>query len=361
MSSDPVASVAGWEWSTEAPDFLKPAGRTSTLLIDGHESTGAARFSEAIFWGRSTAEDGFEILLGNLGVGLIIFRAHQSHSRDFERSLNGAATRLIRDFCDEVARSAIQKRYPRPESLLPPGRLLWWHRLLASHSVEGAHSAPEIDGEVSVVSGFEVLDGFSRVWIQPDVDMSSPGVRSAEDGAIRGLLIATEDWIIADTTNRLLTMHLRTMDEAIRSGDWHRITGLMEAGSELVRDAQYLKLYMDERNRYLAQARREVWRSARLAWGLDAEVSELDTRAATVHMQLQEAAQLVQARRDRSRNLILFAIGMFAAVQSLLVIYDFSVNDDVSVDQAIRLVAAVAVVLLGAGISLTVVSWKRRL
>ena len=52
---------------------------------------------------------------------------------------------------------------------------------------------------------------------------------------------------------------------------------------------QFLKLYMDERNRYLATSRRVVWRKARESWGLDAEVNEIDARASAIHMQLQEA------------------------------------------------------------------------
>jgi hypothetical protein len=166
---------------------------------------------------------------------------------------------------------------------------------------------------------------------------------------------------MADTTNRLLTEHLAGMDYALQDGDWRAIATFMEAGGELVREAQFLKLYMDERNRYLATSRRVVWRKARESWGLDAEVNEIDARASAIHMQLQEAAQLVQQRRDRSRNLILFAIGLFTAIQSLLVIYDFSVNDDTSVSATERvagaLTALVAGLLLLFGLSL----WRRRL
>ena len=313
------------------------------------------------FWGRSSTAEDFEVLLGNLGVGLIILRTTAPYDRDVESSSYDAASRLIRDFCGSVERARDQRQRVRPDGLLPSATLLWWHRLLIVGAGGGDELPPGRQVGTSIQSRFEVLDGFSKVFIPNEVGAEGLLSHEAVDGAIRGLAIATEDWIIADTTNRLLALHLRAMDEAIMRGNWNQISSLIEAGSGLVRDAQYLKLYMDERNRYLVQARREVWRSARVAWGLDVEVSELDTRAATVHMQLQEAAQLVQSRRDRSRNLILFAIGIFTAVQSLLVIYDFSVNDDVRVDQAVRLIAAIAVVLLGVAISLTVLTWKRRL
>jgi len=340
--------VRGWTRDDPVGDADVNPPLNSAGLIQDHESIGAARFGETLFMGTWQRDPRISVVLGNLGVGFVVVGAPGEWDAAFERRVSPLAQEAISEFCFEVSEwLPVESKSARPVGLLPGAILLWWHRVVFTQTDSRA---------LEVV----VDDGFTRASVPGNVQLE-PGASPEATGTVRGLLIATEDWLMADTTNRLLTEHLAGMDYALQDGDWRAIATFMEAGGELVREAQFLKLYMDERNRYLATSRRVVWRKARESWGLDAEVNEIDARASAIHMQLQEAAQLVQQRRDRSRNLILFAIGLFTAIQSLLVIYDFSVNDDTSVSATERvagaLTALVAGLLLLFGLSL----WRRRL
>lgn len=317
-------------------------------LIQAHESLAAARFGDVKFAGRWTVDQRVQVVLGNLGVGYMVVESDQAWDEAFENQISSRVQEAIMAFCSAIEDlSPVSPESARPSLLLPGATLLWWHRVSLSRG-----GSPQMQAVVD--------DGFTHVALPPDSPelTSGPGQVS---GIVRGLLIATEDWLMADATNRLLTEHLAEMDNALHDGDWRAISGFMERGGRLVRESQYLKLYMDERNRYLATSRRTIWRMAREAWGLDAEVDEIDARASAVHVQLQEAAQIVQQRRDRSRNLILFAIGLFTAVQSLLVIYDFAVDDDTSVTAVERLVGGVTALLAGALLFLGLAVWRRRL
>ena len=192
---------------------------------------------------------------------------------------------------------------------LPTGRVLWWRRVVvfaASDDVPSAHRVHCRRVPMEDHTDLRVGDGYSYYT----------GPHVTDDlvvQALRGLLLATEDWLVLDSLNRRL-------------------------------DA--LQLYLEERNRYLSVGRRAAWTAARAQWGLEGEMGRLRDRAQSARDLASGLAAEVEAQVDRSRNTLLFVLAFATVADLSLSMFDFATDVAPTVVSLLRAVFAGAVLVV---------------
>ena len=272
-------------------------------------------------------------LVSPLGTGLVVFESGSSFDAQIERELTGSLEIPIRTIA-EWAPQAFPKLISevRPEFLLPGAQLLWWHRVVP---LARAHEMRADTWGASTSSnqenlGITVGDGFT--WVSEDLLDED----SSRESLVRGLLAATDDWFVADATNKQLREYVESLEKAISEADYAKIQRVNQDGETLTQQGQFLRLFMDERDRNLVVLEGEVCSCARRAWGLTGELSNLDTKISLIHNQATLATNRLQQNRDAFRNGVLFSIALLTALQGLLIVVDFAVNPEMSVQHPIR-------------------------
>jgi hypothetical protein len=326
------------------------------LQISSHSRTISRRFPTCIL--HATIDD-VEYLVGTTGIGFAVVRdcdrslseVHKDHSEAIESAA------LIISHQIRAAEPDIYVNPPQDLELLPPNQILWWHSIFLG----GCTDLDDLDAEMR---DFLSHESDARLRVQYLFSVFKPDSLQ-ETGAltnvIYGLLLATEDWVVADTTNRILTKHLTAMHEALSHDNHKLLEKLMVEGDTLTTTGQCLQLYLDERDRYTAVTRRSAWSLARKAWGIENELLDLQNKIATAVQQTATATKRIGQRSDSYRNLVLFAIALLTALQGTLLVIDFAVHNDFSVEVPIRALLAVLslVFSIGLGIYLIGIYWIR--
>jgi hypothetical protein len=327
----------GWGFRPyEGPTVLSGTGDGS-LLLDQHESLGASRVPEVLTHGLIALADRdaspwqqARIAIGNTGVAAIAVPIRiPLGTGDFvvafgaiEQVLHGPVAGLLA----LVERCLVSQVGPSPDrghAELPAGRLLWWHRIAmlpvvdhipAEHRSFGREI--KLDGDIHMLVG----QGYSYLVGR---DISADVVSQA----LRGILLATEDWLGLDSINRRISSYLDRLPQVSddRSGV-RELETLARESLEFTIEIDALQLYLEERNRYLAIGRRAVWMAARSEWGIEDEMGKLRERSNAAR----ELAESLRNEKvgivDRARNTLLFILAFGAVIQVLLLAFDFAMN-----------------------------------
>lgn len=320
--------------------------------IDSHEVLTDGSESSVVIEGVGY-RNACTVMIGKLGVCALRFDSEEPYSRETETVLRSSSEDLLRSI-SLVLREKEHAGFSaqRPDHLLPGSSILWWHRVINVDSVPnevltaGLVAESQSGGVVAELSsnvtagvgdGFTLVRGLNDCVYRPKM----------LEQVLRGLYTATEDWLLADTTNR----EMRVFLEASRRGTKEAAQGpIADMATDLVRHGHFLELYLDDRDRHLTVDRRLVWEAARDAWGLTGELATLGSRVRGVA----EVLALLDARkreqRDRRRNAVLFAIALVTVLQGLLLFFDFAVADDLVIDHPLRAVLAVSLTIVGVGL-----------
>lgn len=287
------------------------------------------------------------LVLGNLGTTALLLTPSEvpTTAAQLEESagewVQGQVALLARELA--VPLRALGFVQERPDTLIRTGMLLWWDRII---------SVGESDGLVQVGTSPVQLSGVSC-----DVGYAKSFVHGAHDNVpdelaydiARGIFMAAEDWLVADSMNRQLTNFLLDAREESLVGQRGDLTRQVAQGQSLAIRGQILRLYMDERDRYLAVERRAIWLAARGVWGLHGEVAMIDSRIRAVNEQITQLAAARQSLVDSARNGALYIIALLTVLQSFMVIADFNFADDTTATSPFRVAVALFIALAAAG------------
>ena len=319
------------------------------LIVQDHESAGSTSTIEILSSHRD-GEPPFRVSVGAFGVGMIRIDEPEPYSREIEERLTEEVGPVIREICEiVVGTDSTGFIRPRPERLLPGGQLLWWHRVVSEAIRSDDDEAPftllqarsgAVEAELSNFAHVLVGDGFTFF------DYGRAGVTRTKilHQVHRGLFAATEDWLLADSTNREMRDLLNLSNAENHHSD---NSELIDRATGLIKYGHALELYLDDRDRHLSVDRRVVWEAARNAWGVQGELASLGNRVRGVADLLSIVADRRLSVRDVRRNSVLFAIAVVTALQSLMLLIDFAVSDDLTLNEPVR--AAIASLLFVSG------------
>lgn len=342
------ALPSGFSYTSSPQVFMDD----STLLIGDHRiRSGKRDVTEPIL--DISLSGGFapRMLISPLGTGLVIVESETAYDTQFERILRDSLALPIRTIAEWVPEAFPQlMREVRPEFLLPGAQLLWWHRVVPLSSAGGMKADTWGARTTKNQDNLELTVGDGFTWVADDL----LDEKLSRASVIRGLLAATDDWIIADTTNKQLREYIESLEIAINEADYSKIQRVNQEGETLTQQGQFLRLFMDERDRNLVVLDGEVWTCARKAWGLTGELSNLDTKISLIHNQATLATNRLQQNRDSFRNGILFAIALLTALQGLLFVVDFAVNPEMTVRHPVRGSISLALLLAALGVCIEV-------
>jgi len=354
---------ANWEPGAPLPSEFSPVGhfrpivRDINLHIDNHQSITEVSHLRPLVDVVGIGAFKYRFTISALGTGYVL---HESLG-PFDSKLQDALTKDVANLVTKMS-SWVPEAFPgifredRPETLLEPGRVLWWHKIfnrdtdiLTENDFWGSVTIHG-PGENSITVG----DGFTTV--------SDPMLKNHEsrNQIVKGLMASTDDWIIADSTNRLLQDYLNEVSVALESGRVENLKIVNSIGEELVEQGQHLRLYLDLRDRYMVVLRGVIWKAARKAWGLEGELSEINTKISLAHNQALTAANRAQSSRDSIRNGALFAIAILAAIQGMLGLVDFAVHPSLTVEHPTRVFLSASILTISLGVGLTIfTNWMR--
>jgi hypothetical protein len=237
----------------------------------------------------------------------------------------------------------------RRVGLADAGAFLWVHRMLIGpagwHVAQDRfHAHGEPQDEVVVSTGW--------TWV-PSAAMLP--------AATEGLLVASEDWVVLDSTGRMLANLVRDLDGArnLTGGAVRKhLDGVSVDALALERQAQLLQLYLDERSRFLELTVRMVCTQARDEWGIKEEMSRLHERASATSSLASGVREWQAHLAAEARERLLLMLAVVTSLQCVLILFDFVVAEDPVMRSATRIALGVGVGLLTAFV--VVVTFARR-
>lgn len=352
-------AVHGWDFQPTEGQMGPRGGNDESLFLDRHESLGASRIPEVLAQGTIVRADGHQspwhvarLAVGNTGVAAlavpIVFGLGETDLlaalHDSEQSLHGEVAGLLA-LVERCLTAQIGELPDRDYVELPAGKLLWWHRVVivpfpdhvpAGHGSFGLEI--KLDGDIQMLVG----DGYSYL-VGEFVDAEVVAQ------ALRGILLATEDWLGLDSINRRISYYLsrlpRVSDDRVGVRELEK---LAVESLEFTIELDALQLYLEERNRYLAVGRRAVWMAARSKWGIEDEMGNLRERSDAAGELAASLRNEMRGRVDRARNTLLFVLAFAAIIQVLLIGFDFSTAGSPGHVSAFRLTFTLTVSSLAA-------------
>ncbi|HEX5995120.1 MAG TPA: hypothetical protein VFY84_08285, partial [Jiangellales bacterium] len=345
-----------------------PPLRSEGLLLDFHRSQGARQMETMLFEGAvEHAEVGLlRLYLSSLSVGFVAAELDipdgppvdldtgqgVDEFKAYESRLTAIVGPLVAGWAARASRSVRPEwTQPRPSSALPASSLLWWHRIAVDPPADSEFSAPRLYG-VSVAIGdgvnCAVGNGFTNIY-------GSPG--PLVDHVAEGIMVATQEWLIVDEAQRLLSEHLVRLSQT-RSGDLVSVDSQYDELLGLTREVTLRKLVLSEEQRYLANTRTKIKDAATESWRLDDQTRELDGRIAALRDLFALHRERITNDRDERRNRLIFVFTAITLIQSVLFWYDFLTEPNIDVAGAPR--PAIALVVLGlTGVALVAVLWQQ--
>jgi hypothetical protein len=340
----------------ELSEFSTPPPLHSDgLLIDFHRSLGARQMETMLFEGAiqhpelgllrlylSSLSVGFVVAEIDLpdgtpvdldaGVGVDAFKA-------LESNLTTAIGPLVASWAQRAERAFRPEwRQPRPSSTMQASALLWWHRIAVDPPAGSEFAAPRRYG-VKVALGDDVDcavgSGFTNIH-----GAAGPLV----DHVVEGLMVATQEWLIVDEAQRLLSEHLVRLSQT-KSGDLISVDGQYAELLVLTQEVTLRKLILSEEQRYLDNTRVRIKEAATESWRLDDQTRELDGRIAALRDLFALHRERITNDRDERRNRLIFIFTAITLVQSVLIWYDFLTEPNIQVAGAPR--PTIAYVVLG--------------
>jgi hypothetical protein len=234
---------------------------------------------------------------------------------------------------------------------MPASSLLWWHRLAVDPPAGSDFSAPRLYG-VTVQIGEQVRcavgSGFSNIY--------GPAAALVEH-VVEGIMVATQEWLIVDEAQRLLSGHLVRLSQT-RPGDLVSVDGQYAELLVLTQEVTLRKLLLSEEQRYLANTRTKIKEAATECWRLDEQTRELDGRIAALRDLFALHRERITNDRDERRNGLIFVFTAITVIQSILVWYDFLTGASTSLGGAPRPTIA-AVVLALSVVALLGALWQQ--
>jgi hypothetical protein len=339
---------SGFSYTSSPKEFVED----SPLLIGDHRiRSGKRDVTEPILDISLSGEFAPRMLISPLGTGLVIVESETAYDTRFERILTDSLALPIRTIAEWVPEAFPElMREVRPKFLLPGAQLLWWHRVVPLSSAGGMRADTWGSRTTKNQENLELTVGDGFTWVADELLDENLSRQSV----VRGLSAAMDDWIIADTTNKQLREYVESLEIAMSEADYSKIQRVNQEGETLTQQGQFLRLFMDERDRNLVVLDGEVWTCARKAWGLTGELSNLDTKISLIHNQATLATNRLQQNRDSFRNWVLFAIAVLTALQGLLFVVDFAVNPELSVRHPLRGSISLALFLAALGVCIEV-------
>ncbi|GAB3666370.1 hypothetical protein GCM10027589_31450 [Actinocorallia lasiicapitis] len=331
-----------------------------TLLLDYHRSQGAQQIETYVFWGMLDPQRlGLEwvrsctVYISSLSVGFVVveidvpddvtldFQAQVGPTglKFYELALEGVLRPLIADWCRRIEEAVDCVELPLDVSL-PRAKMLWWHRILIAPGPELEPATTKVYGRsCELESGVcTVGNGFTSI------STADLGPKEVFD-VVAGLVIATEEWLVLDESNRSLSAGLVQLGDA-RLTNYREIEGYYEQILELTEEIALRNLLMTDGMRYLANARARVHEAAFEIWQMGRESSLLEERTNQLRELFGVHQQRVAAHREDSRNSMILAFTVLTLVQSVLAWYVFLVEDDTSMAEQPRPVMAFAVLAI---------------
>ncbi len=332
-----------------------PPLQSDGLFLDFHRSIGARQMETMLFEGAvEHPELGLlRLYVSSLSVAFVAAELDipdgtpvdldTGQGRDgfklIESNLTTAVAPLIASWAGRAQR-AIRPEWtqPRPPSAMPASSLLWWHRIAVDPPADSEFSAPRLFG-VEVALGDQVRcavgSGFTNIH-----GSAGPLV----DHVAEGLMVATQEWLIVDEAQRLLSDHLVRLSQT-RAGDLLSVDGQYAELLVLTQEVTLRKLILSEEQRYLANTRTKIKDAATQSWRLDEETRELDGRIAALRDLFALHRERITNDRDDRRNRLIFIFTAITLVQSVLIWYDFLTEPNINVSEAPR--PGIAFVVLG--------------
>lgn len=341
-----------------------PPLRSDGLLLDFHRSQGARQMETMLFEGAIDHPEAgvLRLYISSLSVGFVAAELDipdgtpvdldtgqgRDEFKQHESRLTAALGPLVSEWAERASR-AIRPEWtqPRPSSAMPASSLLWWHRIAIDPSADSEFSAPRLYG-VSVVIGDGVRcavgSGFTNIY-----GPAGPLV----DHVAEGLMVATQEWLIVDEAQRLLSDHLVRLSQT-NPGDLISVDGQYAELLVLTREVTLRKLVLSEEQRYLANTRTKIKEAATESWRLDEQARELDGRVTALRDLFALHRERITNNRDERRNRLIFVFTAITLIQSALFWYDFLTQPETSVAGAPRpAIALVVLALTGVALAAT--------
>jgi hypothetical protein len=342
--------------AAEFTEFASPPPLHSDgLLIDFHRSLGARQMETLLFEG-AVDQPGLgrvNLYLSSLSVGFVVAQIDipdgaavdldssvgLTDFKSLESGLTTAVAPLITAWCDRVQRALPPEwTQARPTSAMASGRLLWWHRIAVDPPAGSEFAAPRFFGvDITIGGGVRcaVANGFTNIH--------GPAGQLV-DHVAEGIMVATQEWLIVDEAQRLLSDHLVRLSQT-RGHDLVSVDGQYDELLTLTEEVTLRKLVLSEEQRYLANTRTKVKEAAIECWRLDQQTAELEGRIAALRDLFALHRERITNDRDERRNLLIFVFTEITIIESALVWYDFLTRPDNAVSQQPR--PTIAVVVLG--------------
>lgn len=310
------------------------------LTIDDHRASADAHVSQLVAVGPIDLDGRpAEVRISPLGTGIVVLDADVDDIAAlgaFEEEMVPAANREIASI------SAIFRPGPGIEPNdggLPTGELLWWHRVLH----QPGPAAPDALGRfgVDVDDLLTVGDGYTALH-RPDLDV---------DAVVRGLTVATEDWLVIDRSNRAATRCTVALRSARDAGDAAAIDAVVASSTELASDLELWLLVIEERTRFLANEAAATRRAAHAAWEIGGSLDALRTRTAALQVLAEDSRREITRALDERRNALLFLMAGLAALQGLLVLIDFLAGPAIDLVSGARVAIGCAALLVAAAMA----------
>lgn len=359
-----VSSIFGKPRIDLPKGFEKLEQSSMTLTFDSstvqQEGTTRVEYADILYKTAIRNPIPATLFVSRFGVGYVVVRRDSNYEETLLNELEEQIKGSIETFAKWVPKAFPEVFKPEyPAYLLEgPGEVLWWHRLLTDQDPYIVDR--DFWGVVPISSS---VDSTITVGVLFTVVPLSLALEPEQlDQVVRGILAATDDWLVADSTNRELRNFLQAATATIATNNGNKLNDINVTGEALVRKGQFLRLQLDARDRYLVRLRGSVWSAARKAWGLEGEMSSLETKISVVHGQTRATGDRLQRRQDDFRNHVLFAIALLAALQSSLIVIDFAVHPEFFVQHPLRAIIAGLILLLslGVGAGLALYWYKQR-
>lgn len=344
-----------------------PPLRSEGLLLDFHRSQGARQMETMLFEGAiEHPEVGLlRFYLSSLSVGFVAAELDipdgtpvdldtgqgRDEFKQHESRLTTIVGPLVASWAERAAR-AVRPEWtqPRPSSAMPAASLLWWHRIAVDPPADSEFSAPRLYG-VTVTIGDDVRcsvgSGFTNIY-----GPAGPLV----DHVAEGLMVATQEWLIVDEAQRLLSEHLVRLSQT-DPGDLISVDSQYAELLVLTREVTLRKLVLSEEQRYLANTRTKIKEAATESWRMDDQSRDLDGRVAALRDLFALHRERITNNRDERRNRLIFVFTAITVIQSALFWYDFLTEPQTTVAGAPR--PLIALVVLGlTGAALVAAFWQ---
>lgn len=349
-----VSEIGQTEESDEHPEGV---------LIDEHRPTGARAkgeflISESVSDLTVLADTPVEldnsrrwfgrIRVTPLGVGALEVWSRSPYESSLERESVEPCNVLLKQLTEALADSGFLAQ-DDSDFALPAGRILWWHRIQFADDEDSASIVADGSAVAELNGGrrLSVGDGFSTLLTTQESDFVDQAVFGE---VIEGIYFAQEDYLILDRSGRELDRYLQLTSQ-IEQVSRRDLIAIEEEGWRLSRLGHGARLYMDERNRFLACTRRQSWALSLQAWGIEREISTFQAKIDAIRDLSVNVVSALQARQDGARNLVLFSLAIIAALQGALIAFDFSVSDDVTLNHPLRFGAALFVLCVSVGVA----------